>query len=188
MAKVAKEGIGPIIISQNNREEIRLTLRHCNGLSFVDLRMYALDQQRGKAVPTEKGTTINVKLWPQFRTAVSSLEPCIGALPVRDQQMTHNRGLGRSIFPSSAALRKNLQEQIYLEQKDFRGITFIMFKTLVLSKRGRPRRTRRLITIGPVLWHQFMKALNIMEALLISLGFLSEEVIMEESGFEQLLA
>lgn len=188
MAEVDKAGIGPIIISQNSREEIRLTLRHCNGLSFVDLRMYALDQERGKAVPTEKGTTINVKLWPYFHSAVSSLEPCIGDLSVRDQQMTHIGGVGRSIFPSSPALQKNLQEQIYLEQRHFRGITFIVLKTFALSKRGRPRRTRRLVTIGPILWSQFMKALDYMEALLISLGFLSEEAVGETSGFEQLPA
>jgi len=173
MVLVDRTSIGLIIIPQNSREEIRLTLQQRNGLSFVDLRMYALDQEDSKAY-NGNGILINVKLWPQFRSAAFSLETRVGLMSIRHQKITHSHGVGQPIFPSSIAFRKYHQEQIYLEQNDFRGIPFITFKALIPSKRGRPQPPQRLITIGPVLWSQLIKALNVMEELLISLGFFSE--------------
>lgn len=178
MAGIAKEGIDPIIVSRNSREEIRLSLRQNHSVRYVDLRVYVLDATKGQALPTEQGAVINLRLWPHFRHAVASLEPLNAAFPVWVQQMAQDAG-GRSIFPSTAVLNKNLQEQIYLEHQDFRGITFILLKTSAISKRGRPCRLKRLITIGPILWSQFLAALDKMETLLLNHGLLSEEILGE---------
>ena len=187
MAEMIKTGMASIVVSQNPREEIRLTLRQLNDLRFVDLRSYALDEKKGKTVPTEKGAVINLELWPLFRRAVARLEPCNGTLPVWVQQMAPNGG-NRSVFPGNAPIRENAQEQIYLEHQDFRGITFILLKTSAISKRGRPCRIKRLITIGPILWSQFLQALNKMDEVLVNLGLLSDEAMRQESGLEHVPA
>jgi hypothetical protein len=175
MPEVALEGIDPIIICRNSREEIRLSLRRHQGAGFVDLRVYALDEIKGKAAPTEQGAVINLKLWRHFYGAVARLAPLSGALPVWVQQSAPDAGL-RSVFPSSTVLKKNSQEQIYFEHQDFQGITFILLKTSAISKRGRPCRINRLVTIGPILWDQFLAALQKMENLLLNQGLLAEEV------------
>jgi hypothetical protein len=187
MAEKAGNGIAPIIVSQTNREEIRLTLRQSSTSRFVDLRIYVLDQEKGKAVPTEKGTTINLKLWPQFCRAVHSLEPCNGTLPVWVQQIARDDE-NRTIFPRTGISRKNLQKQIYLEHQDFRGITFILLRTSAIFKRGRPSPVKRFITIGPILWSQFLTALNKMEEMLDELGLSVDEVLQDTSEPEGISA
>jgi hypothetical protein len=187
MAGFAKAYIAPIIISRNTREEIRLTLRHCHDVRLVDLRIYTLDEKKGKAAPTDRGAVIDLKLWPRFRRAVASLKPSNGAFPVWVQQMAPDAG-SRSIFPSSTALEQNRQEQIYLERQDFQGITFILLKTSAISKRGRPGQTKRVITIGPILWCQFLKALNKMQEVLLDQGLLAGEVHGEQSRPEEMHA
>lgn len=187
MAETAGNGSAPIIVHQTPWEEIRLTLRQANGSRFVDLRTYHLDQGKGKAVPTEKGATINLRLWSQFRRAVANLEPLSGSFPVWVQQLAQD-ARHRTIFPSNAALPQALQEQIYLEHQDFRGITFILLKTSAISKRGRPCRLKRLVTIGPILWSQFLTALNKMEKVLGALGLLVEEGLGDTSGLEEIPA
>ena len=180
MVWVDKTDIGFIIIPLNNREEIRLSLQHRHGLRFVDLKMYVVDQE-GEKVPTGNRLSINVKLWPQFRAAASHLEPCIDVLSVRHQEMAQSNGGGRPIFPSGIVLQKYLQDQIYLEQKNFRGILFINFKAPIRSPRRRLQPSQGLITIGPIFRPQLIRALNIMEAFLINLGFYAEKAIGKES-------
>ena len=176
----------PIIVRQTPREEIRLTLRQANGSRFfVDLRTYTLDLERGKPVPTEKGATINLKLWPQFRRAVANLEPLNGAFPVWVQQLAHDTRQ-RTIFPRTPALQPNVQEQIYIEHQDFQGITFILLKPSAISKRGRPCRLKRLITIGPILWSQFLTAVKQMEERLGDLGLLAEEGLRDTPALEEM--
>lgn len=187
MAGFAKASIAPIIISRNTREEIRLTLRHYHDVRLVDLRIFSLDEEKGKATPTDRGAVINLKLWPQFHRAVVSLKPSNGAFPVWVQQMAPDVG-SRSIFPSSLSFKKVRQEQIYLERQDFQGITFILLKTSAISKRGRPCQTRRMITIGPILWCQFLKALNKMQEVLFDQGLLAGEVHGEQSRPEEIYA
>ncbi|MDI6853127.1 MAG: hypothetical protein QME75_05920 [Deltaproteobacteria bacterium] len=174
MPEIIWEGIDPIVVSRSNREEIRLSLRQHHGERHVDLRVYALDEIKGKAVPTDQGAIINLKLWRHFCDAVARLAPLKGAFPVWVQQTTPEVEV-RSVFSNSNVLEKNSQEQIYLEHQDFRGITFILLKTSAISKRGRPCRINRLITIGPILWSQFLAALKKMETLLLNQGLLAEE-------------
>lgn len=187
MAEILEPLIAPVIIPQNAREEVHLTLRQCNGLQCVDLRMYVRDHKRNRVIPTEKGTTIYLKFWRQFRTAVLSPETWNETLPYWEHEMLRQRSRGRSIFPSGAFRLQNLQEQIYLEHTNFRGITFIFFTTLRSRYKHSPS-SKKVVTIGPILWSQFMMGLNRMEELLLKLGFLSRKGGKPKSGLKQRLA
>jgi hypothetical protein len=184
MAEVSRKKSEPIIVHQTPREEIRLTVRQTNGSRFVDLRTYVLDREKGKALPTQNGAIINLGLWPQFRRAVANLEPLNGKFPVWVQQLAQDAG-NRTVFPESTTLQATRQEPIYLEHQDFRGITFILLKTSAISKRGHPCRLKRLITIGPILWSQFLAALNKMEEVLSDMGLLTEGGFRDEVRLEE---
>jgi hypothetical protein len=163
--------IARIIICQNAREEFHLTLIQGNKGKFVDLRTCIRDQERGTASPTGNGVTINLKLWPQFLASVSSPETWTDPLPFWAQQGTGESVRCRLIFPEEA-LQKNLQEQIFLEHKNYQGIPFIFLRTLAHATRAR---RLSLVSIGPLLWSQFMRGLKEMEKALIDLGWLERE-------------
>jgi hypothetical protein len=171
MRGVTKPEIALIIISQNVREEFHLTLMQGNSRKFVDLRTYIRDQGRGNASPACTGITINLEVWPQFMAALSSPKTWTDPLPFWSQQKTYDFGRGGYIFPPEM-LQKNLQEQITLEHKNFQGILFIFLKTLARSSKGRGLSQ---VTIGPLLWSQFMQGLKQIEEVLLKLGWLSQE-------------
>jgi hypothetical protein len=162
-------GIAPIIIYHNVREEFHLTLVKENGDKFIDLRTCIRDPKREKAVPTGNGITINLDLWPHFIAAVSSPETWVEPLPFWNKPRTREFARGRLIFPEEA-LQKIQQEQIFLEHKNFQGIPFIFLSNVARTTRGRHL---SMVTIGPLLWSQFMRGLAKMEEALIDLGWLS---------------
>jgi Transcriptional Coactivator p15 (PC4) len=170
--------IALIIISQNFREEFHMTLMEGHSGKFVDLRTYIRDQGRGNSTPTGNGITISLELWPQFIAALSSPKTWTNPLPIWGSQKTLNLGRGRFIF-SQETLQKNLQEQIFLEYKSFRGILFIFLKTLARSSKDRGLSQ---VTIGPLLWSQFMQGLKEMEEVLLNLGWVARENHGTKSG------
>jgi hypothetical protein len=180
MRGVTKPEIALIIISQNVREEFHLTLMQSNSRKFVDLRTHIRDQGRGNASPACTGITINLELWPQFMAALSSPKTWTDPLPFWSQQKTRDFGSGGYIFPPEM-LQKNLQEQITLEHKNFQGILFIFLKTLARSSKGGGLSQ---VTIGPLLWSQFMRGLKKMEEVLLDLGWLARENGGNISGFK----
>ena len=169
MRKTGRSVIAPIIIYHNVREEFHLTMIEHNDGRFVDLRTCIRDPKRDRAIPTGNGITVHVELWPYFIAAVGSPETWIEPLPFWNHQETREFGRGRLIFPEEA-LQKIPQEQIFLEHKNFQGIPFIFLKTVARTTRGR---LLALITIGPLLWSQFMRGLAKMEEGLIEHGWLA---------------
>jgi Transcriptional Coactivator p15 (PC4) len=169
-----------IIISQNVREEFHLTLRQGNSGKFVDLRTYIRDQGRGKSSPTGNGITIHLELWPQFIAALRSPKTWTDPLPLWGRQKTRDFGRGRFIFPPEI-IQKNSQEQIFLEHKNFQGILFIFLRTLARSSKGRGLSP---VTIGPLLWSQFMRGLKKIEEVLLDLGWLARENGGNKSGLK----
>jgi hypothetical protein len=160
--------IALVIICQNAWEELHLTLMQCNHENFVELRTYMRDQGRGKASPTVHSLTVNLELWPQFIAAVGTPGNCIKPIPFWGKQRNRDFGRSRLIFPQEV-LQKKPQKQIFLEHKNFQGITFISLKTLARSLKGQGLSQ---ITIGPLLWSQFIQGLKKMEEKLIDLGIL----------------
>lgn len=171
MRRINKSEGAPIIIRRNAREEFHLTMAQEKGRKYVDLRACIRDPEKGQASPTGNGITVNLKLWPLFMAAVSNSETWTDPLPFWSQQKTRDFTRGRLIFPEEA-LRKNPQEQIFLEAKNFQGIPFISLKTLAPITRGRQL---SLVTLGPLLWSQFLWGLRKMEEALIELGWLAKE-------------
>ena len=183
MIGITRSKIAPIVICQNAREEFHLGLIQGNGRKYIDLRTCIRDPERGKASPTGNGITVNLELWPQFIAAVTSPETWTDPLPFWSQQQTREFRRGRLIFPEEV-LRNNPQEQIFLEAKNFQGIPFISLKTLVHTTKGR---RLYLVTIGPLLWSQFMWGLKNMEKALLDFGWLARENGANKSGLKLLL-
>ena len=63
-------------ISKNSKEIIRLSLEEYRGHKLADLRVYCQDEQGGM-IPTRKGISIPISLWPQIRAALGKLEEAI---------------------------------------------------------------------------------------------------------------
>jgi hypothetical protein len=177
MQETAGPEIAPVIIGQNAQEEFRLTMVQCHGRKCVDLRTCIRNQGSGKASPTGKGIAVDLELWPQFRVAVSSPETWTSHVPFGSQQGNPQVARGRLIFPE-ISLQKTRQEQIFLEHKNFQGIPFIFLKTLPRAAQDRCLTT---VTIGPLLWSQFMAALDKMEEILIGCGWLAGVAVPSES-------
>lgn len=171
MRGMTKPEIALIVISQNVREEFHLTLRQSNSRKFVDLRTYSRDQAGGNASPTGNGITINLEVWPHFIAALSTPRTWTDPVPLWGKQKTRDLGRGRFIF-SPEILQKNPQEQVLLEHKHFQGIPFIFLKTLTRNNKGRGLSQ---VTIGPLLWSQFLRGLKKMEEVLLDLGWLARE-------------
>jgi hypothetical protein len=179
MRGLKREEIALIIIYQNAREDLHLTLIQNHSGKFVDLRTCSRDRLRGNYSPPAEGITVKLELWPQFMAAVSSPGTWTEPLPYWGWQKNRDSGKGRLIFPQEV-LQKTPHEQILLENKNFQGIPFIFLKTFVRSTRN-PELS--LVTIGPLLWSQLMQGLQKMEQKLFDFGWLARENDDNNSGF-----
>lgn len=175
-----REKIALVIIYQNAREELHLTLIQNHSGKCVDLRTCSRDRLRGNYSPPGAGITVKLELWPQFMAAVSSPETWTEPFPYWGWQKNRDSGRGRLIF-SQEVLQKTPHEQILLENKNFQGIPFIFLKTFV---RGTRNPELSLVTIGPLLWSQLMQGLMKMEAALLDSGWLARENDDNNSGFK----
>ena len=180
MRGMTKSEIAHIVICQNAREEFHLGLMQVNGRKYIDLRTCIRDAGRGKASPIDNNITVNLELWPLFIAAITSFETWTDPLPFWSQQQAREFRTGKLIFPEEV-LRNNSQEQIFLEVKNFQGIPFIYLKTLACTRLG-----RRLcsVTIGPLIWSQFMWCLKNMEKALLDYGWLAQENGANKSGLK----
>ncbi|MFH1645614.1 MAG: transcriptional coactivator p15/PC4 family protein [Candidatus Omnitrophota bacterium] len=59
---------------KNKFEEIRIGVKEYKGFDLIDLRVWVESKNAGSKVPTAKGLSLNVELFPQFRDAVLQLE------------------------------------------------------------------------------------------------------------------
>lgn len=60
-------------LSKNSREAIKFSLEEFKGHKLADLRVYCQDE-KGNMIPTRKGISIPLSLWPQVRMALSKME------------------------------------------------------------------------------------------------------------------
>lgn len=59
---------------KNKFQEIRVSVTEYQGNDLIDIRTWTLPQGSTEKVATAKGISINVKLFPQLKEAVSLLE------------------------------------------------------------------------------------------------------------------
>lgn len=59
---------------KNKFEEIRIGVKEYKGFDLIDLRVWVDSKDAGEKVPTAKGLSLNVELFPQFKKAILDLE------------------------------------------------------------------------------------------------------------------
>ena len=59
---------------KNKFQEVRIAISEYQGNDLIDIRTWTLPQGAKEMVPTSKGVSINVKLYPQSKEAVLLLE------------------------------------------------------------------------------------------------------------------
>jgi hypothetical protein len=59
---------------KNKFQEIRVSITEYQGNDLIDIRTWTLPKGAEEMVPTSKGVSINVKLYPELKEAVNALE------------------------------------------------------------------------------------------------------------------
>ncbi|NQT90303.1 MAG: transcriptional regulator [Candidatus Omnitrophica bacterium] len=59
---------------KNKFEEIRIGVKEYKGFDLIDLRVWVDSKEAGGKVPTAKGLSLNVELFPIFKKAILQLE------------------------------------------------------------------------------------------------------------------
>lgn len=64
-------------LPKNARETIFLSLSEFKGRHLVDIRVHVPGNEDGEWVPTRKGVSLAVGLYPQFKQALTELEEAL---------------------------------------------------------------------------------------------------------------
>jgi hypothetical protein len=64
-------------VTKNAREVVFLSLSEFKGHRLIDVRVHVPGDQEGDWVPTRKGLSLAVGLYPEFKQALSQLEEAI---------------------------------------------------------------------------------------------------------------
>jgi hypothetical protein len=73
-------------LSKNARETIFLSLSEFKGRRLVDIRVHVPGDQDGEWVPTRKGVSLAVGLYPAFKQALAELEEALVAQGLLDRE------------------------------------------------------------------------------------------------------
>ncbi len=64
-------------ITKNARESVFLSLSEFKGRRLIDIRVHVPGDQEGDWVPTRKGVSLAVGLYPAFKQALAQLEQAL---------------------------------------------------------------------------------------------------------------
>ena len=64
-------------ISKNAREVVFLSLSEFKGRRLIDIRVHVPGDQEGDWVPTRKGVSLSVSLYPAFKQGLAQLEQAL---------------------------------------------------------------------------------------------------------------
>jgi hypothetical protein len=73
-------------LPKNARETIFLSLSEFKGRRLVDIRVHVPGDQDGDWVPTRKGVSLAVGLYPAFKQALAELEEALVAQGLLDRE------------------------------------------------------------------------------------------------------
>lgn len=62
------------VFEKNKFQEVRVGISEYEGNDLIDIRTWTLPKGAEEKVPTAKGVSINVKLYPELKEAVLALE------------------------------------------------------------------------------------------------------------------
>jgi hypothetical protein len=62
---------------KNPREKVVLSLSEFKGKHYLDMRIFTAPESGGLEIPTKKGLTMAVDLYPQFKEALAQVEAVI---------------------------------------------------------------------------------------------------------------
>lgn len=60
-------------LPRNSKEKIVFSLNEFKGRHYLDMRIFTAPENGGQDIPTKKGITLSVDLYPQFRKALAPL-------------------------------------------------------------------------------------------------------------------
>ncbi len=64
-------------LQKNSREKVVFTLSNFKGKQYLDLRLFVAGENGGLDIPTRKGLTLAVDLYPQFKGALSRVDEAL---------------------------------------------------------------------------------------------------------------
>jgi hypothetical protein len=64
-------------ITKNAREVVFLSLSEFKGRKLIDIRVHVPGEQEGEWVPTRKGVSLAVSLYPAFKQGLAQLEQAL---------------------------------------------------------------------------------------------------------------
>lgn len=73
-------------VPKNARETIFLSLSEYKGRRLVDIRVHVPGEQEGEWVPTRKGVSLAVGLYPAFKQALAELEEALISQGLLDRE------------------------------------------------------------------------------------------------------
>jgi len=73
-------------ITKNARELVFLSLSEFKGHRLIDIRVHVPGEQEGEWVPTRKGVSLAVSLYPAFKQGLAQLEKALIHQGLLDQE------------------------------------------------------------------------------------------------------
>jgi len=73
-------------ITKNARELVFLSLSEFKGRRLIDIRVHVPGEQEGEWVPTRKGVSLAVSLYPAFKQGLAQLEKALIHQGLLDQE------------------------------------------------------------------------------------------------------
>ena len=63
-----------VTFDKNKFEEIRVGVKEYKGFDLIDFRVWVESKEAGEKVPTAKGLSLSVELFPRFKDSILQLE------------------------------------------------------------------------------------------------------------------
>jgi len=73
-------------ITKNAREVVFLSLSEFKGRRLIDIRVHVPGDEEGQWVPTRKGVSMSVSLYPAFKQGLAQLEQALIKQGLLDQE------------------------------------------------------------------------------------------------------
>lgn len=61
-------------IDKSDRDDIRVSLSDFKGKKYIDIRLFVETEEDKDRIPTKKGITFSIDLYPEFKRAIKTLE------------------------------------------------------------------------------------------------------------------